>query len=88
MLQFDFIEKNALMQGTYYLLSRDHVDELYKAAGFKDEDEEVPNFLNVGGKECLFTENFIERNGIEYEIVIVSTGFRWEDVLVFTDDVE
>lgn len=88
MLQFDFIEKNALMQGTYYLLSREHVDELYEEAGFTDDEIEIPNFLNIGGKECLFTENFVERNGKEYEIVIVSNGFRWEDVLVFTDETE
>ncbi len=88
MLQFDFIEKNALMQGTYYLLSRDHVDELYEKAGFTDSEEDVPNFLTVGDKECLFTENFVERDGVEYEIVIVSNGFRWEDVLVLDDDNE
>lgn len=85
MLKFDFIEKNAISKGTYYLLSRDHVDELYRQAGFEDSDEQVPNYLNVEGKEILFTENFVEHNGEECEIVIVAHGFQWSDVLVFDD---
>jgi len=85
MLQFDFIEKNALTHGTYFLLSRDHVDELYAQAGFADDDEKVPNFLTIGDKEVLFTENFVERDGKEYEIIIVANDFHWSDVLVFDD---
>lgn len=88
MLHFDFIEKNAINHGTYYLLSRDHVDQLYAQAGYTDADEKVPNFLEIDGKDCLFTENFVERNGQEYEIVIVAKGFHWEDVLVFDDEGE
>lgn len=88
MIHFDFIEKNAINHGSYYLLSREHVDELYAQAGFTDDDEQVPNFLEIDGKDCLFTENFVERNGKEYEIVIVANGFRWEDVLVFDDEAE
>ncbi len=85
MSQTDFIEKNAISQGTYYLLSREHVDALYDQAGFDEDAEEVPNYLTVGDKEILFTENFVERDGEEYEIVIIANEFKWSDVLVFDE---
>lgn len=86
MSEFDFIEKNAIAQGVYYLISSDHVDELYKKHGY-DEDDEVPDTLKIDGRDYLFTQQFIERDGKDYEIVILANGFDWENVLEFNDDV-
>ena len=48
----------------------------------------LPNFIKIEGKECLFTENFIEKDGKEYEIVMVAEGFSWEDILIYDEDEE
>jgi hypothetical protein len=77
--------KMSPVKGEYYLIERDKIDELYKDAGHKEEDE-VPNFITIDGKECLFTENFIEKDGKEYEIVIVAHGFSWEDIIIYEDE--
>lgn len=82
------LESLSPIKGEYFLVERAQVEELYRKAGYKDEDEEVPNFISIDGKECLFTENFVELHGKEYEIVIASAGFNWEDVLVYQDDEE
>ena len=83
----DTLSKIAPIKGEYYLVARDQVDELYAAAGHSDnEEDDVPNFIKIDGKECLFTENFIEKDGKEYEIVMVANGFSWEDILIYEDD--
>jgi hypothetical protein len=73
------------VKGEYYLVERDKIDDLYRHAGHNDEDE-VPNFITIDGKECLFTENFIEKDGKEYEIVMVANGFSWEDIIIYDED--
>jgi hypothetical protein len=80
------LESLSPVKGEYYLIERSKVDELYEKAGFHENSEEVPNFITVDGKECLFTENFVELKGKEYEIVMISSGFHWEDVLVYEND--
>jgi hypothetical protein len=80
------LESLSPIKGEYFLIERPQVEELYRKAGYKDEDEEVPNFIAIDGRECLFTENFVELNGKEYEIVIASAGFNWEDVLVYQEE--
>lgn len=80
------LEKMAPMNGKYYLIERSQIDELYRKAGHSDDEEEVPNFIVVDGKECLFTENFVEKDGKEYEIVMVANGFSWEDILVYDEE--
>lgn len=78
----------APMKGEYYLVERSKVDELYRAAGHQEDSAEVPNFITVDGKECLFTENFVEKDGKEYEIVMVANGFSWEDIMVYDEEDE
>lgn len=80
------LSKLSPVRGEYFLVERSKVDELYKAAGHSDEEEEIPNFITIEGKECLFTENFIEKDGKEYEIVMVAEGFSWEDILIYDDE--
>jgi hypothetical protein len=80
------LSKLSPIRGEYFLVERSKVDELYKAAGHSDEVEEIPNFIKIEGKECLFTENFIEKDGKEYEIVMVAEGFSWEDILIYDED--
>lgn len=80
------LAKIAPMKGEYYLIERSQIDELYRNAGHKDDEEEVPNFITIDGKECLFTENFVEKDGKEYEIVMVANGFTWEDILVYDEE--
>ena len=82
------LAKLSPIRGEYFLVERNKVDELYKAAGHSDEEEEIPNFIKIEGKECLFTENFIEKDGKEYEIVMVAEGFSWEDILIYDEDEE
>ena len=79
--------KMSPVKGEYYLVERDKIDDLYRNAGHNDEDE-VPNFITIDGKECLFTENFIEKDGKEYEIVMVANGFSWEDIIIYDEDDE
>lgn len=82
------LSKMALLKGDYFLIERSKVDELYSQAGYPHSDEEVPNFIKIGDKDCLFTENFIEKDGKEYEIVMVSNGFSWEDILTYEEELE
>lgn len=77
------LSKLSSQRGEYILIERDHIDELYRQAGFAEDEDEVPNFLTIDGQSCLFTENFVEKDGKEYEIVMVASGFSWEDILVF-----
>ncbi|APJ04913.1 hypothetical protein [Silvanigrella aquatica] len=77
--------KMSPVKGEYYLVEREKIDYLYRNAGHSDEDE-VPNFITIDGKECLFTENFIEKDGKEYEIVMVANGFSWEDIIIYDED--
>lgn len=80
------LSKLSPIRGEYFLVERNKVDELYKAAGHSDEEEEIPNFIKIEGKECLFTENFIEKDGKEYEIVMVAEDFSWEDILIYDEE--
>ena len=80
------LESQAPIRGEYFLIERSKVPDLYKAAGFSEDDDEVPNFIKIDGQECLFTENFIEKNGVEYEIVMVAQGFSWDDILIYDDE--
>lgn len=82
------LAKLSPIRGEYILVERSKVDELYKAAGHVDEEEEIPNFITIEGRDCLFTENFIEKDGKEYEIVMVAEGFSWEDILIYDEDEE
>ena len=84
-MTIDPLSKISPVKGEYYLVERSKVDELYTKNGFTNE-EEVPNYLSIDGKECLFTENFIELDGVEYEIVMVANGFSWENILTFDED--
>ncbi len=84
----DTLLKLSPIRGDYILIERSKVDELYKAAGHNDDENEIPNFIKIDGKECLFTENFIERDGKEYEIVMVAEDFSWEDILIYDDEEE
>lgn len=77
--------KMSPVKGEYYLVEREKIDDLYRNAGHGDEDE-VPNFITIDGKECLFTENFVEKDGKEYEIVMVANGFSWEDIIIYDED--
>jgi hypothetical protein len=81
----DTLVKMSPVKGEYYLVEREKIDDLYRNAGHADEDE-VPNFITIDGKECLFTENFIEKDGKEYEIVMVANGFSWEDIIIYDED--
>ncbi len=74
------------IRGEYILIERSKIDELYKDAGFKEDQEEIPNYIKIDGKECLFTENFIEKDGVEYEIVMIAEGFSWDDILIYDED--
>lgn len=74
--------------GEYYLIEREQVEEFYRQAGFQDNAENVPNYLTIDGNDCLFTENFVEMNGKEFEIVMVSKGFKWDDVLIIDEEDE
>lgn len=82
------IAKKAYGTGQYYLLDIDAVLEIYKVAGYdiENEDEEVPNVLNVEGEDCFFTGDLVKRDDKYYEIVIAAAGFKWEEVE--TDDDE
>lgn len=82
------LEKISLLSGNYYLVERNSIDQLYQDAGYKDDIEVVPSFIKVDGKECLFTEQFLEKDGKEYEIVIVADGFSWADVMIHDDGEE
>lgn len=82
------LSKISPLKGEYYLIERSKVDELYRNAGYQDDEEDVPNFITIDGKECLFTENFVEKDGKEYEIVMASNGFSWEDILIYDDEDE
>jgi hypothetical protein len=81
------LAKHCLEKGEYYLIERETVENLFVQAGYGD-DEEIPNFIKIDGKECMFTENYIEKNGKEYEIVLVAQGFSWEDVVIYEDEME
>lgn len=72
--------------GEYYLIEKEQVEEFYREAGFGDTAENIPNYLTIDDRDCLFTENFVEMNGKEYEIVMVSKGFKWDDVLIVDDE--
>ncbi len=74
------------VQGSYCLVERSRVNDLYREAGYDLESEEIPNFLKIDGADCLFTENFVEKDGKEYEIVMLANGFSWEDILVYDED--
>ncbi len=74
------------VQGSYCLVERNKVNDLYREAGFDLDAEEIPNFLKVDGADCLFTENFVEKDGKEYEIIMIANGFSWEDILVYDED--
>ena len=80
------LENATPVRGEYFLVERNKVDDLYKAAGFSEDADEIPNFIKIDGKDCLFTENFIEKDGKEYEIVMVAEGFAWEDILIYDDE--
>ena len=86
MTSFESLSKLSPIKGEYYLVERSKVSELYKKHGFGDSEEEVPNYIVIDGKECLFTENFIERDNVEYEIVMVANGFSWEDIMIFENE--
>ncbi|MBX9702588.1 MAG: hypothetical protein K2X39_00405 [Silvanigrellaceae bacterium] len=80
------IEKMAFSKGQYYLVETSKISDLYRAAGLDENSDKLPNFITIDGKECLFTENFIEKNGKEFEIVMIAEGFSWEDIIVYEDD--
>ncbi|RDB37172.1 hypothetical protein [Spirobacillus cienkowskii] len=84
----DTLVKMSPIKGEYYLVEREKTEELYRNAGYNDEEEQIPNFINIDGKECFFTENFIEKDGKEFEIVIVANGFSWEDIIIYEDEEE
>jgi len=83
----NLFEQKGFSKGTYYLVDRESVEKLFEDAGYGDEDD-VPNFMVVNGVECLFTENFIEKEGVEYEIVMVAEGFSWSDIAIYDHDDE
>ena len=76
------------ISGSYYLVEKSKVDQFYRTAGHKDSEEIVPNFIEVDGKECLFTEQFLQKDGKEYELVIVAEGFSWKDIMVYEEEDE
>lgn len=77
--------KMSPIKGEYYLVEREKIEDLYRNAGYNDEDT-IPNYLTIDGKECLFTENFLEKDNKEYEIVIVANGFSWDDLIIYDED--
>lgn len=82
------LEQEALIVGKYYLLDIDRVLEIYKAAGYdvESDDTDVPTTLDVGGRSCFFTGDFVRRGDRYYEIVIAAQDFAWEEVESESDD--
>ena len=74
--------KGGFNSGSYYLVDRETVEKIYEDAGYTEEDE-IPNFMVINDIECLFTENYIEKDGKEYEIVMVANGFSWADIVIY-----
>ena len=63
----DTLVKMSPIKGEYYLIEREKTEELYRNAGYNDEEEQIPNFINIDGKECFFTENFIDQSNLVNE---------------------
>ncbi len=76
------LAKDAFVTGEYYLLDIDSVLQCYKKAGYDidNEDEEVPNVLQIDGQDCFFTGDLIRRGEKYYEIVIAAKDFKWDEV--------
>lgn len=77
------LAKHAKSVGEYYLIDIDEVLALYKQAGYNtdNDDEEVPNTLEIGGEECFFTGDHVLRGDKYFEIVIAAKGFKWDEVV-------
>lgn len=84
------LEDDALIVGQYFLLDIDRVLEIYKDAGYdvENDDADVPTTLDVGGRSCFFTGDFIRRGDRYYEIVIAAKDFTWDEVESESDDEE
>jgi hypothetical protein len=84
-MQTNLFDEKKFQSGRYYLIERDTVEQIYEEAGYSEEDD-LPNFLVVNDKECLFTENYIEKDGKEYEVVMIAEGFSWGDIHVYEEE--
>lgn len=76
----------ALKKGQYYFIEKEEVSKLFKKLWAEKTNEAPPNYLVIDDKECLFTENYIEKNGKSYELVIVANDFSWSEVIKYEQD--
>lgn len=76
------LSSQAYSTGEYYLIDIDNVLSFYKKAGYdiENEDEEVPNILDIDGQQCFFTGDLVRRGDSYYEIVIAAKDFTWDEV--------
>jgi hypothetical protein len=76
----------SLKKGQYYFIEKQEVGKLYKKFWKESTTEPPPNYLTIDNLECLFTENFIEKNGKTYELVLVANDFSWSEVIKYEQE--